>query len=72
MIDSFSAAFFKMGLIGQAGNRKVSDVSSEFIPAINHASHSWLIAVQSSLNPLVSTISLSSLLANLSKTLTNL
>ena len=25
MIDAFSAAFFKMGLIGQAGNKKVSN-----------------------------------------------
>jgi len=28
MIDSFSAAFFKMGLIGQAGNKKLIDCSS--------------------------------------------
>ena len=70
MIDSFAAAFFKMGLLGQANNHKVSN-RWYFILATNHASHRWLIAVQSSLNLRLSMIKFSSLLANSSKTLTN-
>ena len=41
MITKFAAAFFKMGLLGQANNYNVSnDVLSKFILVTNHASHS--------------------------------
>ena len=49
----------------------INDVLPEFMLATNHASHSWLIAALSSLNPRLSMISLSSLPRNSSKTLTN-
>jgi hypothetical protein len=40
MVDSFAAAFFKMGLLGQADNHDVSDYVAHFIPATDDGSHS--------------------------------
>ena len=49
----------------------IDDVSSKFILGSNHSSHSWLIAVSSSLNPRPLKMSLSSLPKNSSRTSTN-
>ena len=71
MTSDFAAAFFKMGLLGQANNHNVSSRFVKFMLATNHASHSWRIAVLSFLNPRHLMIKYkSSLPANSSKTST--
>ena len=73
MNNAFAAAFFKMGLLGQAHNPNVSNrwCFVKVYLATNHLSHSWLTAVSSSLHPPSSTIPFSSLPANSSPTSTN-